>query len=199
MTIAERRTNRITRDEILDLGDYERRRDDVRASAIRARRERRVFLGPNATLSFENRETVRYQIQEMLRAERIAKPEEVDHEIETYSDLLPTGSELSATLMLEFPDDRERLEKLTALRDIESHLYLAIEGAGNAPAKFDRRQIGEERLSSVQFIRFPLTAAQRDALRNEAPLRVVCDHAAYPQTADVDAASARAIAADLED
>ena len=199
MTIAERRTNRITPDEILDLGDYERRRDDVRASAIRARRERRVFLGPNATISFENRETVRYQIQEMLRAERIAKPEEVDHEIETYSDLLPTGSELSATLMIEFPDERERLEKLTALRNIESHLFLSIDGAGNAPAKFDRRQIGEDRLSSVQFIRFPLTPAQRDALRKGAPFRVVCDHPAYPHTAEVGAASARAIASDLED
>ncbi|HEX3583522.1 MAG TPA: DUF3501 family protein [Thermoanaerobaculia bacterium] len=198
MTIAERRTNRITRDEILDLGDYERRRDDVRASAIRARRERRVFLGPNATLSFENRETVRYQIQEMLRAERIAKPEEVDHEIETYSDLLPTDSELSATLMLEFPDDRVRLEKLTALRDIESHLYLAIDDAANAVAQFDRSQIGEDRLSSVQFIRFPLTPAQRDALRKGGKLSVVCDHPAYPHAVEVDAASARAIASDLE-
>ena len=199
MTIAERRTNRITRDEILDLGDYERRRDDIRASAIRARRERRIFFGPNATLSFENRETVCYQIKEMLRAERIAKPEEVDHEIETYSDLLPAGSELSATLMLEFPDERERLEKLTALRNIESHLYLSIDGAGNAPAQFDRRQIGEERLSSVQFIRFPLTPAQRDALRKGASLRIVCDHPAYPHTVDVDTDSARAIASDLED
>ena len=199
MTIAERRTNRITRDEILDLGDYERRRDDVRASAIRARRERRIFLGPNATLSFENRETVRYQIQEMLRAERIAKPEEVDHEIETYSDLLPTDSELSATLMIEFPDELERLEKLTALRNIESHLFLAIDGAGSAPAQFDRRQIGEDRLSSVQFIRFPLTPAQRDALIKGASFRIVCDHPAYPQAAEVNADSARAIASDLED
>ncbi|HEX3108239.1 MAG TPA: DUF3501 family protein, partial [Thermoanaerobaculia bacterium] len=131
--------------------------------------------------------------------ERIAKPEEVDHEIETYSDLLPTGSELSATLMLEFPDDRERLEKLTALRDVESHLYLAIDGAGNAPAQFDRRQIGEDRLSSVQFVRFPLTPAQRDALRKDASLRIVCDHPAYPHTVDVDTDSARAIASDLED
>lgn len=199
MTIAERRKNRITPDEILDLGDYERRRDDVRASAIRARRERRIFLGPNATISFENRETVRYQIQEMLRAERIAKPEEVDHEIETYSDLLPTVSELSATLMIEFPDERERLEKLTALRNIESHLFLSIDGAGNAPAQFDRRQIGEDRLSSVQFIRFPLTPAQRKALRDGAPLRIVCDHPAYPQTVEVDSASVRAIASDIED
>jgi len=198
MTIAERRTNRISRDEILDLGDYERRRDDIRASAMRARHVRRIFLGPNATLSFENRETVRYQIHEMLRAERIAKPEEVDHEIDTYSDLLPDDLELSATLMFEFPDEIERTEKLRALRNLESHLHLSIDGAGNAPAQFDRRQIGEDRLSSVQFIRFPLTTAQRDALRAGAKLSVVCDHPAYPNIAEVDPAAARAIASDLE-
>jgi hypothetical protein len=198
MTIAERRTNRISRDEILDLGDYERRRDDIRASAMRARRERRIFLGPNATLSFENRETVRYQIHEMLRAERIAKPEEVEHEIDTYSDLLPDDLELSATLMFEFPDEIERTQKLTALRDLESHLHLSIDGAGNAPAQFDRRQIGEDRLSSVQFIRFPLTTAQRDALHAGAKLRVVSDHIAYLHIAELDPAAARAIASDLE-
>jgi hypothetical protein len=189
----------ITRSQILDLGDYERRRDDIRASAMHARRARRILLGPNATLSFENHETVLYQIQEMLRAERIAKPEEVDHEIATYSDLLPAGTELAATLMFEFPDENERTPKLTALRDIESHLSVAIDGAGNAPAQFDRRQIGEDRLSSVQFVRFPLTPVQRDALRNGARLRVVSDHPTYPHTAEIDAASARAIASDIED
>jgi hypothetical protein len=198
MTIAERRTNRIASDEILDLGDYERRRDEIRASAVRARRERRVALGPNATLTFENRETVRYQIQEMLRAERIAKPEEVEHEIETYSDLLPTDCELSATLMFELPEEIERTRKLTALRGFESHLHLDIVGSA-APARFDRRQIGEERLSSVQFIRFALTPAQRDALRRGAELRLVSDHPAYAHTAPIDAAAARAIASDLED
>ena len=199
MNATERRTNRITRDEILDLGDYERRRDDIRASAMRARRERRILLGPNATISFENRETVRYQIQEMLRAERIAKPQEVDHEIDTYSDLLPTDAELSATLMFEFPDEAERAEKLAALRDCESHLRLAIEGAGEAPARFDRRQIGEERLSSVQFVRFALTPAQHEAVTRGAALRLVSDHPAYLHTAAIDAAAARAIASDLED
>ena len=199
MTTAERRTNRIAFDEILDLGDYERRRDEIRASAVRARRERRVALGPNATLTFENRETVRYQIQEMLRAERIAKPEEVEHEIETYSDLLPTELELSATLMFEFPEEPERTRKLTALRGFEEHLRLNVGDAGDAPARFDRRQIGEERLSSVQFIRFALTPAQRDALRGGAALRLVSDHPVYAHTSLIDAAAARAIASDLED
>jgi len=188
----------IVRHEILDLGDYERRRDEIRASAMRARRRRRIALGPNATISFENRETVRYQIQEMLRAERIAKPQEVEHEIETYSDLLPAGLELSATLMFELPDEGERTQTLTALHDFESHLRLGVDRAGEAPARFDRRQIGEERLSSVQFVRFAITPAQREALRAGAALRVISDHPAYPHTAAIDAATTRAIASDLE-
>lgn len=196
--LAERRTNRIRRDEILDLGDYERKRDEIRASAIRARGVRRIFLGPNATLAFENRETVRYQIQEMLRAERIAKPSEVDHEIETYSDLLPTDSALSATLMFEFPEPIERSRKLEALRDFEGHLCLEIEDAGSSRATFDRRQIAEDRLSSVQFVRFPLNAEQVSAMRSGARLRVVSDHPAYQHTATLEPAVARAIASDLE-
>jgi len=196
--LLDQRTNRISPTEILDLGDYERRRDELRASAVRARRERRIALGPNATLTFENRETVRYQIQEMLRAERIAKPSEVLVEIETYSDLLPTGCELSATLMFEFPEESERTRNLTALRGFESHLHLEIDRS-DAPARFDRRQIGEERLSSVQFFRFPLTPTQCDALRAGAPLRVVSDHAAYPHATAIGAATTRAIASDLED
>ncbi len=202
--MIEQRTNRIYPAEILDLGDYERRRDAIRASAMRARRARRIALGPNATLTFENRETVRYQIQEMLRAERIAKPEEVEHEIETYSDLLPTPCELSATLMFELPDEAERAPTLTALRDFESHLRLEIgRGAQRAPdaapARFDRRQIGEDRLSSVQFVRFPLSKPQCDALRAGAPVRIASDHPAYAHATTIDAATARTLAKDLED
>jgi hypothetical protein len=196
--LAERRANRIRRDEILDLGDYERKRDEIRASAMRARAARRIHLGPNATLTFENRETVRYQIQEMLRAERIAKPAEVDHEIETYSDLLPAASELSATLMFEFPEEHERAQKLAALRDFEGHLFLEI-GSDVSTARFDRRQIDEERLSSVQFVRFPLKTAAAQALRSGAQARVFSDHPAYPQAAVLDSATTRALAVDLEE
>ena len=204
MSTVERRRNQIPRSEILDLGDYERQRDGIRARAISARAIRRVELGPNATITFENRETVKYQIQEMLRAERIAKPEEVEHEIETYSDLLPTPCELSATLMFELPDEAERAPALTALRDFESHLRIEIgRGAQRAPdaaaARFDRRQIGEDRLSSVQFVRFPLSRPQCDALRAGAPVRIASDHPAYAHATTIDAATSRALATDLED
>ena len=185
----------IAPEEILDLGEYERRRDAIRASAMRARRERRIALGPNATLTFENRETVRYQIQEMLRAERIARPHDVAHEIATYGELLPNGTELSATLMFELPDEAQRARALAALRDFDAHLRLEIDGNA-AAAQFDARQIGEERLSSVQFVRFPLTPAQCNALRHGASARIVSDHPSYAHSAGVDA---RLLAMDLED
>ena len=197
--MIEQRANRISPTEILDLGDYERRRDAIRASAMRARRERRVALGPNATLTFENRETVRYQIQEMLRAERIAKEPEVAHEIETYSDLLPAPDELSATLMFEFPQAETRDMSLRDLAGFENHLHLDFDGAGIAPAFFDRRQLDGDRISAVQFVRFPVDAMQREVLARGTRVRVVADHPRYTYRVAIPARTAQALARDLAD
>jgi Protein of unknown function (DUF3501) len=197
MQTSERRRNLVSRDEILDLGDYERRRDEIRQRAIAARALRRIELGPNATLAFENRETVVYQIQEMLRAERIARDEEVRHEIATYTDLLPSPNELSATLMFEFPASDERSVHLAELVGFEDDLRLEVEGAGGAKACFDRRQIDEDKLSAVQFIRFPLTGEQLRAIVAGARLQVMADHPRYRHTRVIPDATARALAADL--
>ncbi|HEV7240012.1 MAG TPA: DUF3501 family protein [Thermoanaerobaculia bacterium] len=188
----------ISRDTILDLGDYERRRDDIRRSAIAARAARRVILGPNATIAFENRETVAYQIQEMLRAERIAKDADVQHEIETYSDLLPTRDELSATMMFEFPDADGRDVRLAELVGFEDHLWLDLAGS-KAPASFDRRQLDPDRISAVQFIRFPIGDAQRDALARGEGVRIVSDHPAYSYSTEIPPHTCRALAEDLRD
>ena len=190
-----RRTNQIPLEEILDLGDYERRRDAIRASAIAARGIRRVELGPNATIAFENRETVRYQIQEMLRAERIAKDAEVQHEIETYSDLLPSSDELSATLMFEFDDEASRPVHLHDLVGFEEHLRIEFDGAGASKAYFDRRQLDADRISAVQFVRFPLTDAQRKALDRGA--RLVADHPRYSYSVELPAATRKALLSDV--
>jgi len=195
----KRHKNTILRDTILDLGDYERRRDEIRARAIKARGLRRVELGPNATIAFESRETVAYQIQEMLRTERIAKDQEVQHEIDTYSDLLPSEDELSATMMFEFPIAEGRDARLAALVGFEDHLVLAIEGVTPARASFDRRQIDEERISAVQFIRFVLDEDQRRALLSGAGLRLVSDHPHYPYATDIPEDTRRALAGDLEE
>ncbi len=193
---TERRSNQISREEILDLGDYERSRDAIRASAIAAREVRRALIGPNATLSFENRETVRYQILEMVRAERIAKDAEVLHEIETYSDLLPSGDELSATLMFEFPDQNARSVHLRDLVGFEDHLRVELDGVGVSKAYFDRRQIDSDRISAVQFVRFPIGDAQRKALRRGA--RIVADHPRYSYSIALPQATVDALVADIE-
>jgi hypothetical protein len=187
----------IPRTSILDLGNYERRRDEIRPAAIAARKLRSVALGPNATLAFENRETLTYQVQEMLRAERIAKEPEVRHEIETYSELLPTSSSLSATLLIEFPDKDERAVRLVEMLGLDKHLRIEIEDAGSAHAEFDQRQIDQERLSSVQFVRFHLDSLQREKVSDGATMRVVCDHPKYAHAVDIPAEMSAALANDL--
>lgn len=196
--MQNRRKNQIPRSEILDLGDYERKRSDIRPKAIAARSARRINLGPNATIAFENRETVAYQIHEMLRAERIAKAADVQHEIETYSDLLPASDELSATLMFEFPELEGRNLRLRDLVGFENHLRLDFGAAGSSAAFFDRRQIDADKISAVQFIRFPVNAAQRDALKS-ARVRIVADHPRYSYAVDLPAETSRALAADLDE
>lgn len=196
---SERRRNQIPREAILDLGDYERQRGEIRPRAIAARGLRRVELGPNATVAFENRETVTYQIQEMLRTERIAKEEDVRHEIETYSDLLPSPDELSATMMFEFPSAEGRNLRLSELLGFEEHLRLEIDGAGASRAYFDRRQLDADRISAVQFIRFPLDDAQRRAIVGGARVMLVADHPLYTHRTTLSEETSRALARDLEE
>lgn len=186
-------------DEILDLGDYERRRESIRSSAMAARNARRVMLGANATISFENRETIKYQIQEMCRTERLAQPTEIEHEIETYSELLPTSNELSATMFFEFPDKDERDRRLVELLGFQKHLFLECGKTTRIPATFDKRQIDVERLSSVQFIRFALTDEQRRIVGGGGPVRIVSDHPRYLHTVELGAEIIRALAADLDE
>ncbi|HEX7809556.1 MAG TPA: DUF3501 family protein [Thermoanaerobaculia bacterium] len=197
--MTNRRTNQIDRSTILDLGDYERKRSEIRPRAIAARSVRRVELGPNATVAFENRETVAYQIQEMLRTERLAKEEEVLHEIATYSDLLPTDNELSATMMFEFTSPDTRALHLAELVGFEDHLRLDFDGAGAAAAYFDRRQLDPERISAVQFVRFVLDDAQRNALASGARVTLVADHPKYQHAVTLSPETARALAGDLQE
>lgn len=188
----------ISSSDILDLGEYERARDKIRAGALAARALRRVEVGPNLAVNFENRETVRYQIQEMLRAERIAKPEGVAHEIETYSELLPAPTELSATMLIEFPEATERARRLVEMVGLERHVFLEL-GGRRFPARFDERQLDPEKVSAVQFIRFPL-APEAGALLAPAapgPKRLVVDHPAYTHAAELGPEVCAALARDL--
>jgi len=158
----------VQRDEIVDYVTYEEHRGEVRAAAMRAKDARRVHVGPYLTFLFENHETIRYQVQEMMRAERMVKEADIRHEIETYNELLGGPGEVGCTLLIELDDPRERAEKLTRWLALPKHLYARRKDGQKAYARFDERQVGDARVSSVQYLKF--------AVGEEAPLAVGCDH-----------------------
>ena len=165
----------LTPEDIRNLHEYELERPDFRNRVIERKRRRRVALGPLMTLVFENRDTVRFQIQEMLRVERIVQPDKVLHEIETYNELLPGPGEVAATLFIEITDQSRIQEILDGFIGLDEpgRLVLRI-GATAYPALFAPGQSREDRISAVHYIRFPLGAAGREGLASgaEAALEV---------------------------
>lgn len=163
------------REEILDLSTYERARGEIRPAVLEAKRRRRVHLGDRLTFLFENTATIRYQVQEMIRAERMTKEPEIDHELQTYGDLLGGAGELAATLLIEIPDPDERDRRLREWIELPSHLYLRLEDGTRVQPRFDPRQVGTDRLSSVQYLKFDV--------KGQPPVAVGCDLG--PLTAEV--------------
>ena len=178
----------VRRDEILDYVTYEDMRHEFRREAMKAKTLRRIHLGDHLTLLFENRMTVRYQIQEMIRSERIVRESEILHEINTYNELLGNDGELGCTLLIEIEDAEVRNEKLRQWWVLPEKIYLVLENGTRVAATFDERQRGDGRLSSVQYLKFNtnglvpfaalvdlpdltaetrLTSEQREALRTD--------------------------------
>ena len=143
----------IARSEILRLDEYEAQRDAIRARVMEAKRRRRIQVGP-LTFLFENVETVRYQIHEMLRAERLYREPEIQHEIATYGELLGGPGELGCTLLIELTDPAGRDAKLRAWRTLPEHLYAKLADGRRVRPRYDPRQVGDDRLSSVQYLKF---------------------------------------------
>jgi hypothetical protein len=144
----------VRREEILDLSAYERSRPEIRAAVLEAKRLRRVHVGGVLTFLFENTATIRYQIQEMVRAERMQGEPEIRHELETYNDLLGGKGELGVSLLIEIADPEERDRNLREWLALPRHLYLEIEDGEKVRPRFDPRQVGTDRLSSVQYLKF---------------------------------------------
>ena len=144
----------VRRDEIMDLQAYERSRAEIRAAVMAAKAKRRVHVAGVLTFLFDNTATMRYQVQEMVRAERITKEEEILHELETYNELLGAKGELGCSLLIEIPEAAERDRKLREWVDLPPHLYVKLEDGTQIWARFDPRQVGTDRLSSVQYLKF---------------------------------------------
>jgi len=144
----------VRRDELLPLELYEKSRAEIRPAVIEAKRRRRVEVAGDLTFLFENAATIRYQILEMIRSERMTREQDIAHELETYNELLGARGELGCTLLIGIPEEAERDVKLRAWLGLVDHLYVKLPDGTKVRARFDPRQVGDDRLSSVQYLKF---------------------------------------------
>lgn len=190
---------RIERGSLLPLETYTRERNAFRVRVIEHKKHRTVHLGEHVTLLFEDELTIRYQIQEMLRIERIFEEAGIQHELDAYNPLVPDGSNLKATMMIEYPEVAERQRKLARLKGIEDRVWVQVAGFARvyAIADEDLERENEHKTSAVHFLRFEFDAHMRDALRRGAGLGLGVDHPEYQASVDTSAAVRAALAGDL--
>jgi len=190
---------RIEHGSLLSLEAYARERNAFRARVIEHKKRRAVALGAHVTLQFEDELTIRYQIQEMLRIERIFEEDGIRQELDAYNPLVPDGSNLKATMMIEYPDVAERQRALAQLKGIEDRVWVQAGDAARvyAIADEDLERENAEKTSAVHFLRFELDEDMRKALRGGAQLRVGVDHPQYQAQTVTPAAVRDALAADL--
>ena len=184
-------------DEIASLDRYADLRDSYRDAVVRHKRNRRIAIGDNVTIVFEDRETLRFQIQEMCWIERISEPGRVQSEIDIYNELLPGDNELSATLFIEITDPPSIPSELDRLIGIDEQVTLAL-GSSEIQARFDAKQLDEERICAVQYIRFPLDAEQARRLEDpDCPASLRIDHPNYRHAATLPEPLRRSLCIDL--
>jgi hypothetical protein len=181
-----RAMDKLTVEDLMSLERYARERPAFRARVLEHKRNRKLAVGPNVTWSFEDRLTMQYQVQEMLRAERIFEPEGIREELDAYNPLIPDGSNWKATLLIEFPDVEERQRQLAQLIGLEDRCWVQVRGHDRvyAIADEDLERENAEKTSSVHFLRFELTAAMIAALRSGAALGAGVDHDHYRHSVD---------------
>ena len=171
----------ITRDSLMTLEAYARARPAMRAEVMEQKKLRRVKLGENILLIFENELLIRYQIQEMLRVEKIFEEDGIRHELESYVPLLPTGSNFKVTMQIEYADENQRREMLARLKGVEDRVWVRIDGFDPvfAIADEDLERENEQKTSAVHFLRFELSAGMVAAAKSGAALSVGVDHPHY--------------------
>lgn len=172
----------LTRDKLMTLDAYAKARPALRAEIIQHKKIRSVRLGNHVTLLFEDEMTVRYQVQEMLRIEKIFEEEGIQSELDAYTPLIPDGSNFKATMLIEYANEIERKAALAKLIGIEDHLFIQVEGQPRvyAIADEDLDRENNEKTSAVHFVRFELNSAMKDALKSGAQMMIGCDHPNYP-------------------
>jgi hypothetical protein len=192
-------TGKITPDSLMTLEAYSKYRKAHKADVIAHRKLRSVALGEHITLQFESEMTIRYQIQEMLRIEKIFEEEGILQEIEAYAPLMPDGTNWKATMMIEYPDINERKRELARLIGVEDRMFVEVEGHARvyAIADEDLDRENEEKTSAVHFVRFEFTPAMVAAIKAGAGVKLGCDHMNYPAHVTIGPETLASLAGDL--
>jgi hypothetical protein len=193
-------TGKVTRDSLMTLEAYSKWRKDNKPSVVQHRKLRSVQLGEHLNAQFESELTIRYQIQEMLRIEKIFEEEGIEHEIEAYAPLVPEGSNWKATLLIEYPDVNERKRELARLIGVEDRIFVEVEGEGRvyAIADEDLERENGEKTSAVHFMRFEFNPAQCAAIKAGAAVKLGCDHTNYPAHVTIAPETLASLAGDLK-
>ncbi|WP_106503168.1 DUF3501 family protein [Escherichia coli] len=189
----------ITPDSLMTLEAYARFRKTEKPAIVAHRRLRSVRLGEHLNLQFEDERTIRYQIQEMLRIEKIFEEDGIQAEIDAYAPLVPDGTNWKATLLIEYPDQNERRRELARLIGVEDRLFIEVEGQPRvyAIADEDLDRENDEKTSAVHFVRFELSAPMRQAVKAGAAVKLGCDHRHYPAHLQIAPETLASLAGDL--
>jgi hypothetical protein len=194
---------KVERGEVKDLVAYEKVRERMRGDVIALKKERRVALGPNLTVLFENRETVLFQVQEMVRTERIVEEARIQEELDVYNALVPERGQLSATLFIEIPElarmsQADVREAVNRFQGLDRDAVWLLAGEHRVPARFEPGQSKEEKMAAVHYVRFEVPEPARAALGDPAAdVRLVASHPRYEAQASLGAALRRALAEEL--
>jgi hypothetical protein len=193
-------TGQITPDSLMSLEAYTKWRKIHKPEVLAHRKLRSVHLGENVHVQFESETTIRYQIQEMLRIEKVFEEEGIQQEIDAYAPLMPDGSNWKGTMMLEYTDINERKRELARLIGIEDRMFVEVEGHPRvyAIADEDLDRENEEKTSAVHFVRFEFNAATKAAIQAGAAVKIGCDHTNYPAHTEIPADTLASLAGDLK-
>jgi hypothetical protein len=193
-------TKTITKETLMSLEAYAKVRKSSKPEVIAHRKRRSVRLGEHISLQFEDEQTIRRQIQEMLHIEKIFDEEGIQSEIEAYAPLVPDGTNWKATMLIEYPDVHERKRELARLIGVEDRLFVEVEGHARiyAIADEDLDRENAEKTSAVHFVRFEFDKLMRDAVRAGASVKLGCDHTNYPAHGVIAAETLASLAGDLQ-
>ncbi len=193
-------TGTITPDSLMTLEAYSKWRKEHKPDVLAHRKLRSLHLGDHITLQFESETTIRYQIQEMLRIEKIFEEDGIAQEVEAYGPLVPDGTNWKATMLIEYPDINERKRELARLIGVEDRMFVEVEGHARiyAIADEDLDRETEEKTSAVHFVRFEFSPAAAAAVKAGASVKLGCDHKNYPAHITIDPEALASLAGDLK-